>query len=406
MATTALILLIVEIILLAISILILLPCLILMIECVAALFPPKVRRWQDSLRPKIAVLIPAHNEATGIGATLETLVGQLTSIDQLIVVADNCIDETAAVAREMGATAIERFDDTHRGKGYALDFGMDFLAPHPPDVVVIVDADCIVASGAVEQISRLAIARNRAVQATYLLTQPAKPSPKDAVSTLAFTVKNLVRPLGLARFDLPCPLTGAGMAFPWIAIRKVSLASGNIVEDMNLGIDLALAGHPATFCYEARVTSALPQQARAAKSQRTRWEHGHLQTILTQVPRLLKTALQKRRFDLLAIALDLLIPPLSLLVMLWAFAMTVALVATYFGITPAPAIILSGAGAMILIAIVSAWSRHCRADIPAKVLFTIPLYILWKIPLYFSFLWKPQTKWVRTERDSPDSSES
>ena len=406
MATTDWLLLIVEIVLFAISILLLIPSLVLMIECVAALFPPRARRWQDAPRPRIAVLIPAHNEAAGIGATLETVLGQLTSLDQLVVVADNCTDETAAVAQEMGAIAIARFDDTRRGKGYALDFGMNFLANHPPDVVVIVDADCIVAPGAIEQISRLAIARNRAVQATYLLTQPAKPSPKDAVSTLAFTVKNLVRPLGLARFDLPCPLTGAGMAFPWAAIRKVSLASGNIVEDMNLGLDLALAGHPATFCYEARVTSALPQQARAAKSQRTRWEHGHLQTILTQVPRLLKVALQKRRFDLFAIALDLLIPPLSLLVMLWALAMAVALAATRFGISQIPMIMVSSAGAMILIAIVSAWAKHCRTNIPAKVLLTIPLYVLWKIPLYFSFLWKPQTKWVRTERDNADSSRS
>lgn len=406
MATTDWVFLIGEIILVAISILLLIPSLVLMIECVAALFPPRARHGQDSPRPRIAVLIPAHNEAAGIGATLETLRGQLTSVDQLVVIADNCTDETAAVAREMGATSIERFDDTHRGKGYALDFGMNFLAQQQPDVVVIVDADCIVAPGAIEQISRLAIARNRAVQATYLLVQPAKPSPKDAVSTLAFTVKNLVRPLGLTRFDLPCPLTGTGMAFPWAAIRKVSLASGNIVEDMNLGLDLALAGHPATFCHEARVTSALPQQAHAAKSQRTRWEHGHLQTILTQVPRLLKTAVQKRRFDLLAIALDLLIPPLSLLVMLWALAMAVALISTRFGISQIPVILLGSSGAMILVAIVSAWAKYCRADIPAKVLLTIPLYILWKIPLYFSFLWKPQTKWVRTERDSADSSQS
>ena len=406
MATTDFIFLIVETILVALSILILIPSLVLVTECVAALFPPKVWRWQRYPRPRIAILIPAHNEAAGIRATLETLLGQLDSLDQLVVVADNCTDETAAVAREMGAVAIERFDDAHRGKGYALDFGMNFLANQPPDVVVVVDADCIVEPGAIEQISRVAIARNRAVQATYLLTQPAKPSPKDAVSTLAFTVKNLVRPLGLAQFDLPCPLTGTGMAFPWEALRKVSLASGNIVEDMNLGLDLALAGHPATFCYEARVTSALPQQARAAKSQRTRWEHGHLQTILTQVPRLLKMAFQKRRFDLFAIALDLLVPPLSLLVMLWALAMIIALTATRFSISQIPAIVLGSAGIMILVAIVSAWAKYCRADIPAKVLLTIPLYVLWKIPLYFSFLWKPQTKWIRTERDSADSSRS
>lgn len=404
MAFSDWLLLAVEIFLVVISILLLIPSFVLLVECVAALFPNRSRLPQDSPRPSVAVLIPAHNEAIGIAATLETLLGQLTSSDQLVVIADNCADETAAIARSLGATVIERFDDTRRGKGYALDFGMNFLANHPPDVVAIVDADCLVAPGAIEQISRQAIARNRPVQATYLLMQPAKPSPKDAVSTLAFTVKNLVRPLGLAQFDLPCPLTGAGMAFPWEAICTVSLASGNIVEDMNLGLDLALAGYPPTFCEEARVTSALPQQARAAKSQRTRWEHGHLQTILLQVPRLMEAAIQKQRFDLVAIALDLSIPPLSLLVMLWGFAMGVSLVATIrLGTSQLPVIVLSLSGGMILVAIVSAWAKYCRRDIPAKVLLTVPLYILWKIPLYFSFLWKPQTKWVRTERDDADS---
>ena len=132
-----------------------------------------------------------------------------------------------------------------------------------------------------------------------------------------FWSKTGVRPQGLDRLGFPGILTGTGMAFPWSVIQSASLASGNIVEDMQLSMDLAIAGHPTLFCPDTKVIGLLPQQAQAAKSQRTRWEHGHLQTMLTQVPRLVREALRQKRLDLLVIALDLSVPPLSLLVMIW-----------------------------------------------------------------------------------------
>jgi cellulose synthase/poly-beta-1,6-N-acetylglucosamine synthase-like glycosyltransferase len=391
----------IEAVLLCLAVLIFIPSFVLFLECVAALSSfqySKERLSQPCL--KMAVLVPAHNEADGIASTLAALKPELNSQAQLVVIADNCNDDTASVAREAGATVIERYDTERRGKGYALDYGMSFLEANPPDVVVIVDADCVVSSGALAKIASQAVRLNRPVQATYLLAQPPKPSPKDAVSMLAFTVKNLVRPSGLSRFNLPCPLTGTGMAFPWAVLRQVSLASGNIVEDMNLGLDLALVGHPPMFCPEARVTGSLPQQRHAAKSQRTRWEHGHLQTILTQVPRMMVASLKTLRFDLFAIALDLLVPPVSLLVMLWVVAMGLSLVGLGFGSTTLPVILCGIAGMMIGIAILSAWAKYCRQDLPAKMLLAIPLYILWKVPLYFAFLFKPQKQWVRTDRDN------
>ncbi|MEW6499788.1 MAG: glycosyl transferase, partial [Cyanobacteriota bacterium] len=194
------------------------------------------------------------------------------------------------------------------------------------------------------------------------------------------------------------------MAFPWSIIHDAPLASGNIVEDMQLALDLAIAGHPAVFCGEAKVTGLLPQQEQAATSQRTRWEHGHLQTLLTQVPRLLKASVQQTRFDLLAIALDLFVPPLSLLVMLWAAATVATLLTGTLGFSSwIPAILLASQGLLIFISIFGAWAKFGRADLPIQTLLAVPFYILWKIPLYFAFLIRPQTKWVRTERDSADA---
>jgi len=392
--------------LLAASLFLLLPIVILFVECLAAAAADDQKPGELLPgKPRFAVLVPAHNEAMGISATLKSVLPQLTSDDRLLVVADNCCDETAAVARSFNITVIERHDLEKRGKGYALDFGLEFLAADPPDVVVVVDADCLVAEGAIAKISQLAATEQRPVQARYLLTPPANASPGSAVSLLAFTVKNLVRPLGLAQLGFPCLLTGTGMAFPWPVIRNASLASSNIVEDMQLSVDLLIAGSPAMFCADAEVTGLLPQQQHAAKSQRTRWEHGHLQTLRTQVPRLLKEWFNQKRFDVLAIALDLCVPPLSLLVMLWLLLTTAALVAGLTLRLYAPVLVLALEGLLILVSVMTAWAKFARNTLPLTTLLSVPGYILWKIPLYLTFLVKPQTKWVRTERDVADSQE-
>lgn len=393
--------------LLAVALLLFIPVAVLLIECLVALLPTRsFKTVASAAHPSTAVLVPAHNEAIGIRRVLEELLPQLSPTDRLVVIADNCTDETAAIARSTGATVIERQDTTRRGKGYALDYGISFLATDPPDVVVMVDADCIVQPGTLQRIAHQAATTNRPAQALYLMEQPVDPKPKDAVSALAFLVKNLVRPRGLAQLGLPCLLTGTGMAFPWSVIRNASLASGNIVEDMQLGIDLAIDNHPPSFCNHTKVTGLLPQQEQAATSQRTRWEHGHLQTILTQVPKLLKAAWSQKRFDLLAIALDLSVPPLSLLIMVWLGVTVLAALTGLLGISWWPTWVLAIEGVFIMTAILCAWMRFGRAELPARTLLAIPFYVLWKIPLYFAFLVRPQTEWVRTDRDAVNASRS
>lgn len=390
----------IDVILLAIALIVLIPVAVLFLECTAALLSRHNSTAKTKLpRPKIAVLIPAYNEAAGIAATISTIMPQLTPDDRLLVIADNCTDATAEIARNCGAIAIERQDTERKGKGYALDFGLESIASDPPEVVIMVDADCICQPEALETLARVAVASSRPVQATYLMEQPPNPTPKDSISALAFLVKNLVRPSGLKQLGFPSLLTGTGMAFPWSIIRSVSLASGNIVEDMQMSLDLAIAGHPTIFCPWARVTGCLPQQQQAATSQRTRWEHGHIQTLLTQTPRLATASLQQKRFDLLAIALDLSVPPLSLLVAIWIAAFAASLLAATLGTSPIPAIILAIQGILILVSIVGAWAKFGRADISGLTLLSVPFYILWKIPLYLGFILKRQTKWVRTERD-------
>lgn len=382
---------------LALALLLLIPIGVVFVECMAALFPCRPQVGQAS-NSKTAVLIPAHNEESGLAETLTSVLSSWSDPASVYVVADNCTDRTAAIAGDFNVTVLERHDQTQRGKGYALDFGLGHLASDPPQTVVMVDADCAVEALALTQIAQQSRISHRPIQAVYLMDRPPNPSPSDSISALAFLVKNWVRPSGLARLGLPCLLTGTGMAFPWPVIRNAPLASGNIVEDMQLGLDLAIAGHPPQFCPTARVTGRLPQDDDAAKGQRTRWEHGHLETLTTQVPRLVKQALIQRRFDLLALALELAVPPLSLLVMAWAAALVLGGLVAVVGST-APLYLLGAEGLLILTAIVAAWAKFGQGYVSGMALLAAPLYVAWKVPLYLAFIINRQTDWVRTKRD-------
>ena len=382
------------------------PVLIFLIECWMALLnkksispnPPPV---DTSLR--IALLIPAHNEASEIAKTLQGLVPQLNPQDHIAVVADNCDDNTAQLARENGATVYERQNKEQRGKGFALDYGLEQLSADPPDVVIVVDADCRMRQGDMHRIAVLAHDQQVPIQSLYLMDPPPNPTAKDSVSGLAYLVRNLVRAYGLFKLGQPCLLTGTGMAFPWPVISKASIASNNIVEDMQFGIDLAIAGHAPQFCAESHVIGVFPSQLDAAKTQRTRWEHGHIQTLLTQVPRLLKASIQQKRLELAGLAMDLSVPPLSLLILLW---MSSWLLCSLYGLISGDytlAALLGIEGLLMIATIYLSWSAFCRDRIPRETLLSIPAYFLWKLPVYAAFIFKRQKEWVRTDRGDASS---
>jgi cellulose synthase/poly-beta-1,6-N-acetylglucosamine synthase-like glycosyltransferase len=377
--------------------------LVLFVECVAALFPA-IRETDSTLdealfNPKVVILVPAHNEENVISSTLITLIATLKPEQQVVTIADNCSDATAEIARNLGSIVIERQDSERLGKGYALDYGLQHIVQLAPDVVVFVDADCQVDQNAIAILSETAIATGKPVQANYLMAKPSQASPKDSISAFAFKVKNLVRSRGMSRLGLPCLLSGTGMAFPFSVIRSIEVASSDIVEDMKLGLDLSIAGHPPIFCPDARVIGNLPQNVEAAKIQRTRWEHGHLQTLLNYVPKLILAGIKQRRSELFISALDLCIPPLSLFVVMWVSMMFISLLFGIFTSLWIPLVITGVAGLLLVTAILISWAKFARSDLPLQELLSVPIYILWKIPLYLKFLIQPQKSWIRTERD-------
>ncbi len=350
-------------------------------------------------RPDVAIVMPAHNEGAGIAATLRSIRQQLRPRDRLLVVADNCSDDTAAIARAEGAECVERQDSARRGKGYALDFGVRALERNPRPVVVILDADCLVAPGSLDKLVDACAAHDRPVQGLYLMESAPDAGLRMRVGEFAWRVRNHARPLGAMRLGAPCQLMGTGMAFPWALIREAPLASGHIVEDLQLGVDLARRGKAPMFLPEARVTSRFPDAQDSADAQRKRWEHGHMSTLFSSVPRLLIEGVRRRNAAMLWMAADLAVPPLALLALLTtAIALANLLLGAWLG---SWTVALAGGTllALLLASILLAWARFGRDLLSLGEIATAPWYALRKIPLYLGFFIKRQTEWVRAKRD-------
>lgn len=388
------------------QILLLLLCLTLLLP--VALFTLQVLlAWPKSrhslaasgVRPTVAVLVPAHNESVGIAVTLNAISAQLQDGDRLLVVADNCDDDTAEQARACGAEVISRHDPQRRGKGYALDFGIRHLAAAAPGIVIVVDADCLLHGDALDRLARRCAAAERPVQALYLMHAPVDAGLKSRVAEFAWAVKNHARPLGYQRLGLPCQLMGTGMAFPWHVIRAADLASGHIVEDLKLGLELAEKRYAPQFCPEARVTSVFPSNREGAQSQRTRWEHGHLGMLLQQGPSGLRKGLTSMNVGLLALVLDLCVPPLALLTLAVLASCGLGLALWQMGGAVLPVGLALFNLALLTAAVLIAWLRFGRNILSLGSLAYAPLYALTKIPLYCRFLLRRQGEWVRSRRD-------
>lgn len=389
----------ISVLLCGLLLLMLLPVLLLCAQVLLACLPKRAVQASSGLRPQVAILVPAHNESSIIEATISNLRGQLQAGDRLLVVADNCSDATAALARAAGAEVIERSHLQQRGKGYALDFGVRHLAADAPQVLLIVDADCQVGEGAIERLAVACIQSGRPTQALYLMHAPEGSGLKVRVAEFAWRVKNQLRPAGWARLGLPCQLMGSGMAFAWPDIQLINLASGQIVEDLQMGLDLCRNGKPPLFCPAAQVSSYFPRSDEGLQTQRTRWEHGHLGVIVSDAPKLLAEAIKQGNGQLLAMALDLLVPPLALLALVAVAAFIMAWLLFMLSGLLAPALLASIGMLLLGLTLVLAWAKCGREIISFTALLYAPFYILKKIPLYLGFLIKRQVDWVRSKRD-------
>jgi 1,2-diacylglycerol 3-beta-glucosyltransferase len=368
---------------------------------VAASFLYRRRPPVSVARParRFAILVPAHDEEQVIGRLLESLerLRYLRELFSVYVVADNCSDRTADVARSHGAHVFERDDTSAPGKGQALRWLLDRLAGTPCGAFVVVDADSVVSPDFLQAVATRLDGGSRAVQGYYGVLNPNE-SWVAALRSLAFSLRHYTRPLGLATLRASAGLMGNGMAFA-AGLREVKEWDAfGVTEDLELHLKLVESGNPVAFAPEASVLSEMPVSLGQAGSQNTRWERGRLALVRRHAPRLLISGLTKRDWPRLNAALELMIPPQSVQLLLTALTIAISLP---LGLKAPLAL------GCVTIALQAAYviGGLLRAGVRPRLWLALayaPFYALWKGQLYLrALLARQPLPWVRTARQQP-----
>jgi cellulose synthase/poly-beta-1,6-N-acetylglucosamine synthase-like glycosyltransferase len=352
-------------------------------------------------RLRFDIVVPAHDES----AVIERTVASLLTLDwpreafRVLVVADNCTDTTARLARAAGAEVIERYDPTRRGKGYALEYGFEASDRQGrADAVVVVDADTVVSSNLLEAFAARLERGAQAIQSHYGVLNPHD-SWRTRLLAIAFAAFHVLRSRARERLGLSCGIRGNGWCVSRRLLRTIPYRAFSLTEDLEYGIDLGLAGYRVHYAGEARVESDMVTSERIARSQRRRWEAGRFALLRSRIAPLLKTAVRARDAVCLDLAMDLLVPPLAQL----AAAVAVLVVVTVVSAAVLPSAWPLPSLAALCVAslacyVLRAWQlsgvgRRGLADLARA-----PGFLLWKLLL--ARQQREPGEWVRTERES------
>lgn len=354
----------------------------------------------SSRRLRFDVIVPAHDEA----AVIEAAVASLRKIDwpaesfRILVVADNCSDATAALARAAGADVIERFDPELRGKGYALALGFQHSQARKwADAVVVVDADTQVSANLLEAFSARIETGAKAVQAHYGVSNPHA-SWRTRLMTIAMASFHRVRSRARERLQLSCGLRGNGWCVTHRLLRQVPYKAYSLAEDVEYGIDLGLAGYRVHYADEAHVAGIMVSGEQASRTQRQRWEDGRVQLIRARVMPLLKSATRPDGGVCLDLALDLLVLPLSYV----AANVALLIMLAGLGMLAAPSFepwlwLGLACAASLAFYVLRGWSLSGVGLRGLVDLLRAPFFVIWKL---LSML-RPHNsaEWVRTKRE-------
>jgi cellulose synthase/poly-beta-1,6-N-acetylglucosamine synthase-like glycosyltransferase len=347
------------------------------------------------------VVVPAHDEAEQIAACVASLrrdaypEGRV----EVVVVADNCSDDTAAVAEAAGARVLVRDDPSLRGKGHALRFAFDRLLAEqpPPDAVAVVDADAEADPGFLRALTAPYRRGADAVQGESLLRGDG--SAASELRAAAFLLVNRARPAGRAALGLPCDLTGTGMLFARATLAANPWDAYTSAEDLEYSIRLRLAGTDTAYARDAVVRSPAAPNARAAEAQRLRWEGGKLHVARARIPELVRRGLAERRPSLLEAAFALAVPPLGLLAGGAAAGCGAALVLVATGLADGAVLVVwaTALGAIPVFVLVGLRAAEAPAE-AYRALATAPLFVVRKLRALPRLLAFSADTWVRTER--------
>ncbi len=354
---------------------------------------------------RFALLVPAHDEEKLLPALLENI-RQLDYPRQLFalyVVADNCTDQTAVLARAAGVVAYERFDRIHIGKGYALQWLLARLQEDGAhfDAAVILDADSVISSNFLTVMDAQLASGARVIQAHYAVLNPGR-TWVMSLRAAALALVHYLRPLGRTALGGSVGLKGNGMVFHRSILAEHQW-SASVTEDIEYHMSLVLAGERVVFAPDATVWAEMPGTLHSAHSQNVRWEQGRLQLAAQYIPKLLGAAFapptkgrRPSRYILFDSIMEHVIPPFSIVT---GLTLIYWILTAIWG-TPA---LLSLASCLFIGQLVYIIAGLILARTPAstyRALLYAPFFILWKIWLLVRVLGRSEEQgWVRTARD-------
>lgn len=271
----------------------------------------------DRFLTRFVFVVPAHNEAEGIAATIHSLksVEYPPDLFCVVVIADNCSDRTAEIARQEGAQCLERFHASLRGKGYALRFAFEALLPQAYDAFVVIDADAIVSSNFLAVLDGRIRQEQKVVQAYDGLS-----NPDASILTYLFQVGNIIENRLFwepkERLGAPVLLRGTGMCFSREILNTYPWKSFSIVEDTEYGLMLLENKVRVHFAPEIGVYARQPENLQQAFVQRVRWASGNAALTKRKALKFIITGISRGNFALADIGLSLIAgsKPLLLLV--------------------------------------------------------------------------------------------
>jgi cellulose synthase/poly-beta-1,6-N-acetylglucosamine synthase-like glycosyltransferase len=351
-----------------------------------------VAAWEEDVR--LAVVVPAHNESALIARCVTSLRASAARGGggcAIVVVADNCEDDTAERAGGAGARVLVRHDSSLRGKGHALRAAFDQLLADGFNAFLVVDADSTVSSNLVSEV-RLALSTGaRAVQCRYRVLNPDA-SVRAGLMDLAFLAFNVLRPRGRFGWGLSAGILGNGFALRGAVLQRVPWDADSIVEDLEYHLRLVSAGERVDFIDVATVYGEIPAGGAAAKVQRSRWEGGRMRMAKEWAPKL-TAEIARGKWRLTEPLLDLLMLPLAYHVLLLSLALVV-LPASFRVLAAAPL-------GMVLIYVLAACGLGQRPLRTVMALASVPFYLLWKFTTLAGVVSgsRRNAGWTRTARN-------
>ncbi len=358
-----------------------------------------------SLR-RFAILVPSHDEEEVIDNTLVSLGNIDYPRDKydIVVIADNCSDRTAEIARSHGVIVLERSDEINKGKGQALRWCLDQLKARETayEAYVIIDADTVASSNLLYVMNDYLEAGAVCVQCSTLVTpQPGAWSPE--MTRIGFLLHNYVRPLGKKALGLSMGLNGNGMCLSAELLSSMPWSAYSRVEDLEHALQLAIKGVGVVFAPEAHVHAIMPADSRLAESQRRRWELARFSIIKKYAWPLISAAMKRRSVVIFDMFMELITPAFVNLFALTASALILNILVVAFGARSAFLWIIPAYAAAVLLEVyhVIGGLKVANADRAAyRALMNAPKYALWKMRLYFNTMLKGDDKvWLRTARE-------